>query len=45
MNTPKRLNKKVTFEVPSDLIMYGSFVFSSILLLLSVFMGLFTGGV
>ena len=42
---PKRLNKKVTFEVPSDLILYGSLIFASIILLLSIFFGLFTGGV
>ena len=43
--TPKRLNKRVTFDVPSDLIVYGSLIFASIILLLSVSFGLFTGGV
>lgn len=42
---PKRLDRKVTFEVPLSIIFYGSFICFGGSLLLSIFLGLFTGGI
>lgn len=44
-NAPKKLDKKVVFEVPLSVIVYGSFICFGVILLLSVFLGLFTGGI
>lgn len=44
-DAPKSLRKTVVFEVPLDLVVYGTLVTGSGILLLSIFMGLFTGGV
>lgn len=38
-NTPKRLNKKVTFEVPLDLVIYGSLIVGSFSMLLFIMLG------
>ncbi|WP_296875478.1 hypothetical protein [uncultured Methanobrevibacter sp.] len=42
---PKRLGKKETFNVPLDIIIYGSLICGSGILLMSVFMGMFVAGV
>jgi len=38
---PKRLNKKETFNVPLDLLFYGSSIVASVTLLISIMGGLF----
>lgn len=38
-NAPKRLDKKVTFEVPLDLVIYGSLIVGSFSMLLFMMLG------
>lgn len=42
---PKSLRKRVVFEVPLDIVVYGTLIAGSGMLLLSIFLGLFTGGI
>ena len=44
-DAPKSLRKPVVFEVPLDLVVYGTLITGSGLLLLSIFLGLFVGGI
>lgn len=44
-DNPKSLRKQSVFEVPLDVIIYGTLITGSGLLLLSIFIGLFVGGV
>lgn len=44
-DAPKSLRKTVVFEVPLDLLIYGTLITGSGILLLSIFLGLFTGGI
>lgn len=44
-DTPKSLRKQEIFEVPSDVIIYGTIISGSMMLLVSIFIGLFVGGV
>lgn len=44
-DTPKSLRKTVVFEVPLDVLVYGSLITGSLILLFSIMMGLFTGGI
>lgn len=42
---PKSLRKRVVFEVPLDIVVYGTLITFGGMLLLSIFLGLFTGGI